>query len=117
MENFACAIARENFPLPIIEDQLEIMKDKRYFSVLDLKNGFHHIDMARESILYTSFVTPLEQFEFMKMPFGLKLASQKFQRHIHKIFKKLIDNGDVVAYIDDFVVASVTFEDHLRTLQ
>ena len=45
-------LAGENFPLPVIEDQLEIMKDKRYFSILDLKDAFYHISMAEESIPY-----------------------------------------------------------------
>ena len=53
----------------------------------------------------------------MKMPFGLKPAPQKFQRHVHKVFQELINKGDIVAYIDDFVVASTTFEKHFQTLQ
>jgi len=42
------------------------MQDKKFFSKLDLKDGFYHIAMAPESIKYTSFI-PLEQFEFTRM--------------------------------------------------
>ncbi|XP_071581961.1 uncharacterized protein [Temnothorax nylanderi] len=57
-------LARDNFPLPLIEDQLVIARNKKYFTVLDLKYGFHHIPVEEESIKYTSFVTPLGQFEW-----------------------------------------------------
>lgn len=54
-------ITRDNYPIPVIEDQLNVLKDKKYFSILDLKDGFFHIKMADESIKYTAFVTPFSQ--------------------------------------------------------
>jgi len=76
---------RDNYPLPLIEDQLEILRNKKYFSLLDLKDGFHHIDVKKESVKYTSFVTPLGQFEYKKMPFGLKTAPSKFQKFVNTV--------------------------------
>lgn len=61
-------IVRDNYPIPVIEDQLNVLKNKKYYSILDLKDGFYHIRMAEESIPYTAFVTPFGQFEFVKMP-------------------------------------------------
>lgn len=104
------AIERDNYPLPVIEDQLLILANKRYFSKLDLKSGFFHIDMAPESIKFTAFTTPLGHYEFMKMPFGLKVGPSKFQRFVHTVFKKLIENGDLVIFIDDILIASETLE-------
>lgn len=72
-------ILRDNYPIPVIEDQLNVLKNKKYFSVLDLKDRFYHIRMAKDSIKFTAFVTPLGQFEFLKMLFGLKSASTRFQ--------------------------------------
>ncbi|XP_011860339.1 PREDICTED: uncharacterized protein LOC105557649 [Vollenhovia emeryi] len=100
--------ARDNYPLPIIEDHLEALNNKSYFSTLDLKDGFYHISVAKESIKYTSFVTPLGQFEWVKMPFGLKTAPSTFQRFIDNIFSKLIRQGDVTVYMDDILVATET---------
>jgi len=51
---------RDNYPLPLIEDQLEILRNKKYFSLLDLRDEFHHVDIADDFIKYTLFVTPLE---------------------------------------------------------
>lgn len=73
---------RDNFPLPLIEDQLDLLEGKKYFTALDLKDAFYHIMMHEDSTKYTSFVTPLGQYEYVRMPFGLKGALLKFQRHV-----------------------------------
>ncbi|XP_055918634.1 uncharacterized protein LOC129950737 [Eupeodes corollae] len=52
---------KDNFPLPIIEDILDGLRNKRYFTLLDLKNGFQHVKMADDSTKLTSFVTPSGQ--------------------------------------------------------
>lgn len=109
-------IARDNYPLPLIEDQLDRLRGKRFFSTLDLKDGFYHIAMAEESIKYTSFVTSLGQFEFLRMPFGLKIGPQRFQRFINAVMDELIKSGDVVVYLDDILIATKTLEDHFKVL-
>lgn len=110
-------LARDNQPLPLIEDQLMLLHGKRLFTHLDLKNGFFHIDMAQESIKYTAFITPLGQYEFRKMPFGLKIGPARFQRFVYDVFKELIEKGDVSIYLDDILVISETLEHHLRILK
>ena len=69
--------------------------------------------MAESAICKTAFVTPQGKFEFTKLPFGLKNAPAGFQR--------LMDNvlgGDTnsSAYIDDVVIHSPTWEQHLEDL-
>jgi len=63
---------KDNFPLPRIEDQIDKLRDKYYFTKLDLKNAFHHIKLNKESIKLTSFVTHSGQYEYLRTPFGLK---------------------------------------------
>lgn len=108
--------ARDNYPLPVIEDQIDSLRGKRYFSLLDLKDGFHHVLMSKDSIKYTAFVTPFGQYEYVRMPFGLKNAPARFQRHVNEVLGELIRRGDLVAYIDDFMVATETMEKHLEVL-
>ncbi|XP_011165440.1 uncharacterized protein LOC105199865 [Solenopsis invicta] len=50
--------ARDNYPLPVIEDQINALHGKRFFTSLDLKDGFHHVFVAEDSIKYTAFITP-----------------------------------------------------------
>ena len=52
-------IIKDNYPLSLIDDQLDLMNNKAHFSRLDLKEGFQHISIAEESRKYTSFVTPI----------------------------------------------------------
>ncbi|XP_011874435.1 PREDICTED: uncharacterized protein LOC105565665, partial [Vollenhovia emeryi] len=108
---------RDHFPLPLIEDQLDLLEGKRYFTTLDLKDGFFHIKMHEESIKYTSFVTPLGQYEYVRMPFGLKGAPLKFQRYVTQVFKDPINAGDIYVYLDDFLIATETIEHHFQILR
>ncbi|XP_011873545.1 PREDICTED: uncharacterized protein LOC105565169, partial [Vollenhovia emeryi] len=108
--------ARENYPLPIIEEQVEALAGKRYFTSLDLKEGFHHVNVHDDSIKYTAFITPFGQFEYLKMPFGLKNAPARFQRYVNEIFEPLIRTGLVLVYIDDFLIATETVEEHMEVL-
>ncbi|XP_036145206.1 uncharacterized protein LOC105831336 isoform X1 [Monomorium pharaonis] len=110
-------LLRSNYPMPLIEDQLDVLADKKYFTLLDLKDGFHHIKIAKESIKYTSFVTPLGQYECEKMPFGLKTAPLRFQKFINDVLREFIDSGDLVVYMDDFMIATSTIEHHLCVLR
>lgn len=78
--------AKDSYPIPLIDDLLDRLAGKTIFSKLELKNGFFHVFMHKDSIKYTSFVTPLGQFEFLRMPFGLKNAPSTFQKFVNKIF-------------------------------
>lgn len=109
--------ARDNYPLPIIEEQIDMLCGKCYFSSLDLKEGFHHMFMSEDSVKYTAFVTPFGQYEYLKMPFGLKNAPARFQRYVNEVLSGLIRSGDVVVYVDDFLVATETLEKHLEILE
>ena len=85
---------RDNYPLPLIEDNLDRLRDKCYYTLLDLKDGFHHIDLAKDSINYTAFITPLGQYEYLKIPCGLKTAPAKFQRFVNMVFSGLVNSGN-----------------------
>lgn len=89
-------LIRDHYPLPLIEDQMDVLADKKYFTLLDLKDGFHHISIAEESIKYTSFVTPFGQYEYLRMPFGLKAAPMRFQKFVNEILREYIESGDVI---------------------
>lgn len=107
---------KDRFPLPHIEDCLNQLQGKSIFSLIDLKNGFYHIPVAKNSIKYTAFITQDGQFEFLKTPFGLSNAPAVFQRFVTDVFRSLIDSGDVIIYIDDILIATDTVENHFRIL-
>lgn len=107
---------RDNYPLPLIDDCIEHLEGKKCFSLLDLKSGFHQVIMEEKSVQYTSFVTPHGQFEYVRMPFGLKNGPSVFQRFITNVFDDLIRSRDIVVYMDDILVATTTADAHLVVL-
>lgn len=108
---------KDNFPTPLIDDHLDRLKGKKYFTNLDLRNGFYHVKMAESSVKLTSFVTPLGQYEYVRMPFGLTNAPREFQRYIYNIFDPLIRDNKVLLYLDDILIATETIEEHLEILR
>lgn len=106
---------RDNFPTSLIDDHLDQLRGKRIFNCLNLKNGFYYVKVAIFSIKYMAFITPLGQFEYLKMPFGLINACQIFQRYIYKIFKPMITKNEVLIYMDDILIATEGLEEHFNT--
>lgn len=109
-------VERDNFPMPVIEDLVIKLRDKRYFSSLDLKNGFYHVDIAENSKKYTSFVVDGGQYEFNKLPFGFANSPAAFVRYINKVLEKLITSGKITVFIDDILISTETIEEHLDIL-
>ncbi|KAL4090673.1 hypothetical protein QTP88_025467 [Uroleucon formosanum] len=62
--------------------------------------------MNEASIPFTSFVTPLGQFEYLKMPFGLTNAFKVFSRFTQQIFADLIKREEIILYMDDILIAA-----------
>lgn len=110
-------IIKDHFPMPIIEDQIDKLSGARVFTVLDLKNGFFHVPMHKDSIKYTSFVTCDGQFEFVKTPFGLSVSPSSFLRYVQYVFKDLVHKGVVITYMDDIIIPSVEEVDGFQKLK
>lgn len=92
---------RQKYPLPRIDDQIDQLKGKRFYTSLDFKSGFYQIPMSSDSVEKTAFITPDGQYEFLRMPFGLMNAPVVFQREMDKIFRDFAH-----VYIDDILVAT-----------
>ena len=105
---------KDNYPIPHIEDQLDKLREKQYFTRLDLKDAFHQINLAESSSKYTSFVTHLGQFEYTRMPFGIVNGSAFFMRFINAVFRPLLDQKRIMIYLDDIMIATQTIEENLE---
>lgn len=98
------------YPLPNIEDCLETLSGKRYFSQLDMASGFW--PMENNSKQLTAFRTEDGLYQFTRMPFGLTNAPASFQRMINALFAGLI-GLNLQVFIDDVCIATETWEEHL----
>ncbi|GBG60334.1 hypothetical protein CBR_g4290 [Chara braunii] len=102
-------------PLPRIDDLLDMVQGCTVFSKVDLKSGYHQIEMAEEDVYKTSFKTRYGTYEFLVMPFGLCNAPGTFQTEMHRIFRPYLDKFMVV-YLDDILVFSKTAREHAEHL-
>lgn len=73
--------------------------------------------MNETSVPYTSFVTPLGQYEYLKMPFGIANAPKVFSRFTRQILADLIDKDEIILYMDDILLATETVPDHFNILK
>src|ERR1044071_3973262 len=107
---------KDNYPLPRINEILDSLKDAKWFTTLDLASGYWQIKVKEEHQEKTAFITKFGLFEFKVMPFGLCNAPATFQRIINKILGTSIEKY-VMVYLDDVIIYSHTFEEHLKHLE
>ena len=102
----------DSYTMPRVDDLMQTISGK-VFSQLDLKDGFHQIEVAEKDIEKTAVATPWGLYEYLRMPFGLKNASATFQRFMDEVLRGL---PNVRAYVDDVVVFSDSAEEHYNHL-
>jgi hypothetical protein len=107
---------KEIYALPRIDDIIDTLGNKMYFSTLDLASGYFQIPMDPESKEKTAFITYEGQFEYNFMSFGLVNAPATFQRCMDSVLAGLKWKS-VQIYLDDAIIASTSFEEHLSDLK
>ncbi|GBG70053.1 hypothetical protein CBR_g4881 [Chara braunii] len=110
-------ITRKNaYPLPHIDDLLDAAGGCKVFSKIDLKSGYHQIEVEPADQHKTAFKTRDGLYEFTVMPFGLTNAPATFQSLMDKVFRNQI-NRFVVVYLNDILIFSKSMEEHMRHLE
>ena len=84
-------------------------------SFLDTFQGYHQIPLALDDQEKTSFITPVGNYHYKVMPFGLKNAGSTYQRMMTKMFKAQMGKN-IEVYIDDMVVKSKMKSEHIGDL-
>ena len=105
---------RDSYPMPCPEEIFDKLGSSRWFSTLDLRQGFNQIPLSPEDQPKTAFHGPDGQYQWTVMPFGLRNASACFQR----VMDCTLEGLDYTAcFIDDVIVYSNSCEEHLQQLQ
>ena len=107
---------KDSYPIPRVDDALDALAGAKYFSTLDLRSGYHQVEMDKTSQQYTAFATASGLYEFCVLPFGLCNAPSTFQRLMHQVLQGL-DRNICLIYLDDIIVFSRTFDEHLSRLR
>lgn len=96
------ALMREHYRLPVLDDILPKLKDAKVFSKLDIKEAYWHVRLDKQSSLLTTMITPFGRYRWTRLPFGLKVSSEIFQRKLDEA----LDNLDgVFSVVDDIIIA------------
>ena len=102
----------EAYPMPRIEDLLDSLGKARFLTTLDLAKGYWQVPVQESARDKTAFITPFGLFQFTRMPFGLSGAPATFQRLMDRVLRG--HENYAAAYLDDLVIHSETWEDHLE---
>ncbi|GBG79365.1 hypothetical protein CBR_g29513 [Chara braunii] len=103
-------------PLPRIDDLLERLGGAKFFSKLDLKSGYHQLEIQKEDCYKTAFKMQYGHFEWLVMPFSLTNAPTTFQAAMTTEFRHMLDRY-VLIYLDDILVYSRSLEEHVEHLR
>ena len=112
-------VLKDYFPAPTtqnpIADTLEALSGSKYFSTMDLSSGYWQVGMHPKDQYKMAFTSHRGLFEFRVLPFGLCNAPATFERLMEFVLAGLIGTSCLV-YLDDIVIFSRTFEEHLSRL-
>ena len=105
------------YAIPRVEDSLHLLAGSKYFSKLDLRSGYWQVELEEDDKCRTAFqVGNLGFIEFNRMPFGLCNAPATFQRLMERCMGEM-NLRDCLIYLDDIIIFSSNFEEHLEKLQ
>ena len=112
--NKACP--KDPFLMPKIDQLVDATVGHPRMSFLDAFQGYHQIPLALDDQEKIAFVTPIGNYHYKVMPFGLKNAGSTYQRMMTKMFESQLGKN-IEIYIDDMVVKSKMVSEHLGDLR
>ena len=102
-------------PMPKLDDIFNKLGKAKFMSKIDCTKGFWQIPLEESAKEKSGFVTPFGHFQFNVMPFGMVNSGATFVRLMKIILEGLEDFSD--AFIDDVIIFSDSFHEHLDHLK
>jgi hypothetical protein len=107
---------KDMYPLPLINDLLNSVQGSGYQSSMDLVTSYWQVPLKEDNKEKTAFMTPDRLFEFNVLPMGLTNELGTFQWNMEHLLQQLMWTCCLM-YIDDIIIFSRTFNDHLQDLK
>lgn len=107
------AIKREHYPIPTADNIAARLSGMKYFTVMDMKDGYLQVKLSQASSDLTTFNTPFGRYKFCRLAFGLSSAPEVYMRMNNEIFGDLPGIG---IYFDDIIISGSTLLEHDRNL-
>ena len=95
------ALRRETYHLPVLDEILPDIAQAKVFSTVDLRSGFWHCVLDEESSRLTTFATPFGRYRWCRLPFGLSVSSEIFQKRVNQALEGL---DGVLDIVDDILI-------------
>ena len=108
--------SKDVFPLPRSDDILDTLGGTEYFTSLDLASGYWQIQLDDDARVKSVFTTYNGLYKFTRMPFGLCNVPATFHRVMQAVLVGL-EGESVIVYLDDILVASKSFSQHMKQLK
>ena len=108
------AIKREHHDTPTVDQLIAELTDSKVFSKLDLKSGYHQLEIHPDSRYITTFATSLGLKRYKRLNFGICSASEIFQNTIRQAIAGI---PGVINISDDILVHAPTQEEHDKRLK
>jgi hypothetical protein len=107
---------KDHFPLPFIDQVLDNLAGKKFFSFLDGFSGYNQIKISPQDQDKTTFTSTWGTFSYKDLPFGLCNALATFQRAVIGIFSDMV-NDYMEIFMDDFTPYAIDFDEALDNLE
>ncbi|MBW0555160.1 hypothetical protein O181_094875 [Austropuccinia psidii MF-1] len=104
----------DRYPIPRIPHALNKLAKANYITKMDCMKGFHQNGVKSNSMKSLRIIFHMGIYEYTRMPFGIKKAPTHFKRMMDTIFQEEILEGWMLVYIDDIIIYSETWEDHVQ---
>ena len=104
----------DSFPIPRCDDCIDKIGKAKFVTKIDLLKGYWQIPLTERAKEVSAFVTPDGLYQYKVMAFGMKNAPATFQRLVNSL---IADIEDCEGYIDDIIVYSETWEQHVQQLE
>jgi hypothetical protein len=104
---------KNRYILPLIYEMQDRIKRVKWFTKLDLKDGYYRIRIKKGDEWKTAFGFRLRYYKYLVMPFRLINTLTLYQSLINNIFRRYLDDFMVV-YLNNILIYSKIKEEHIR---
>ena len=107
------ALKLPEYPIPTVDQLLTEISNAKVFTLADIKSTFWHVPLDDSSSLLTTFNTLIGRMKWNRMPFGISVAPEEFQRRIDESLEGLEGTkaiaDDILSWGDGNPIEEATF--------